>query len=276
MFQLITPDHQKEIGRWIKKAKGSDISNIVAGIEKLIEQIRADIPEKKRISYGRYGIIKELGYELFTRLKETGIDVFDFALKIFDNPEHDPFVRSLGVQLISIYGSEARDLSDVLLLFDRAASDKHWEIRECSAGFVRKLIKKYPDEMKEWYLKLVNSNDPLKRRFVCESLRPVADNRWLRKEPEYAFLIISHLFKEPSPYPRTSAGNSLSDWARIDPARIYNLVDKLVRSGNKNSYWIAYRACRNLVIKEPLRVMDLLSVDEYKYKNRIHYRKDYQ
>jgi cytochrome bd-type quinol oxidase subunit 1 len=31
-------------------------------------------------------------------------------------------------------------------------------------------------------------------------------------------------------------------------------------------------ACRNLVKKEPIKVMDLLKVDEYKYKKRIHKR----
>ena len=50
----------------------------------------------------------------------------------------------------------------------------------------------------------------------------------------------------------------------------------LVERGDKNSYWIAYRACRNLVKKEPIKVMDLLKIDEYKYKNRIHRRSDYQ
>ena len=84
------------------------------------------------------------------------------------------------------------------------------------------------------------------------------------------------LFKESSPYPRTSVGNNLSDLARQNPELIYKLVEELVNSENKHSYWIAYRACRNLVKKEPIRVMDLLKVDEYKYKKRIHKRSDYQ
>ena len=46
------------------------------------------------------------------------------------------------------------------------------------------------------------------------------------------------------------------------------LVDELVASGDKNSYWIAERACRNLVNVEPERVLDALGVDEYHYKDR--------
>ena len=71
-------------------------------------------------------------------------------------------------------------------------------------------------------------------------------------------------------------GNNLSDLARRLPELVYELVEELVASGNKHSYWIAYRACRNLVKTEPLRVMDLLRVDEYKYKKAIYKRGDYE
>jgi hypothetical protein len=66
------------------------------------------------------------------------------------------------------------------------------------------------------------------------------------------------------------------DLARRLPDLVYDLVKELVDSGDKNSYWIAYRACRNFVKKEPIKVMDLLKVDEYKYKKRIHKRSEYQ
>jgi len=84
------------------------------------------------------------------------------------------------------------------------------------------------------------------------------------------------MFQERLAYPRTSVGNNLSDLARRLPDLVYDLVKELVDSGDKNSYWIAYRTCRNLVKKEPIRVMDLLKVDEYKYKKRIHKRSEYQ
>jgi len=84
------------------------------------------------------------------------------------------------------------------------------------------------------------------------------------------------MFQERLAYPRTSVGKNLSDLARRFPDLVYDLVKELVDSGDKNSYWIAYRTCRNLVKKEPIRVMDLLKVDEYKYKKRIHKRSEYQ
>ena len=71
-------------------------------------------------------------------------------------------------------------------------------------------------------------------------------------------------------------GNNLSDLARRLPELVYGLVEELVASGDRHSYWIANRACRNLVKQEPIRVMDLLGVDEYKYKKAIYKRGDYE
>jgi 3-methyladenine DNA glycosylase AlkC len=73
-----------------------------------------------------------------------------------------------------------------------------------------------------------------------------------------------------------TVGNNLSDLARQLPDLVYDLVEELVGSGDKNSFWIAYRACRNLVKTEPIRVLDLLKTDEYKYKDRVYKRSDYQ
>ncbi len=84
-------------------------------------------------------------------------------------------------------------------------------VRECSSGLVRKLTRAFPDLMRAWYLDLVQSQDANQRRFVSESLRPVVENKWFHKEPDYALGIIKHLFQESAPYPRTSVGNNLSD-----------------------------------------------------------------
>jgi len=138
------------------------------------------------------------------------------------------------------------------------------------------LIKKHPDKAHEFLLRLVTSEDPNLRRFVSETLRPVQENKWFYKEPEYSLTVLRHLFQESVPYPRTSVGNNLSDLARRLPEQVYGLVEELVDSGDKHSYWIANRACRNLVKAEPIRVMDLLKVDEYKYKKAVYKRDDYE
>jgi 3-methyladenine DNA glycosylase AlkC len=276
MFQLLHPSHLKEVDQLVERISREEppvIANALAG---LIERIREDIPEKKRGSYGRYSITKKLASELDTRLKEAGIDGFDIGKGLFINPDHDPFVRSLGVGLISNCTRKKPDLDSALGIFEKAAGDESWIVRECASGLIRMLLKTFPDEMSNWYLQLVRSDDPNHRRFASESLRPVVENRWMHKQPDYALSIIQHLYQEDAPYPRTSVGNSLSDWIRVNEELAVPVVRELAQNGNKNSYWIAYRACRNLVKKKPLMVMDLLGVDEYKYKNRLYYRKDFQ
>ncbi len=164
----------------------------------------------------------------------------------------------------------------VLPYFESAAASQEWELREHAQMFFRRLIKAHPAEMQEFLLRLVKSEDPNLRRFVSETMRPVQENRWFYKDPEYSLTVLRHLFRESAPYPRTSVGNNLSDLARRLPELVYGLVEELVTSGDKHSYWIAYRACRNLVKKEPVRVMDLLGVDEYKYKKAVYRRGDYK
>jgi len=275
MFTLINLELETEINSLISRIPASDPSEIAAGFQTILENIHSRVPAKKRISYGRYSIAKELGLYLHPLLVQAGIDVPEFSRQLFGDPDNEQFVRSLAVQLNTIHADRIGNPSLVFPMLEKAAADDNWIVRECSAGFVRKLIKPYRDQMNKWYLKMVRSEDPLKRRFACESLRPVADNGWFKNSPEFAFGIIENLYHEGEAYPRTSIGNSLSDWMRIDRDRALAIVRRLADNGDKNSYWIAYRACRNLVKKEPLLVMDILKTDEYKYKDRRFFRSDY-
>lgn len=247
------------------------ISDTASDLAALIDQIRSDIPDKRRISTGRYSIVKSLGDVLHPLLE----DPFRFGVELFE-VDGDPFTRSLGLQLLSLAALEKNILTAALSHFEAGAADADWIVRECASGLFRKLIKAYPEEIRTWYLELVHSPDPNHRRFISESLRPVVENRWFHKEPEYALGVIRHLFQEEAPYPRTSLGNNLSDWMRVDHEVTWPIIQELARSGDPNSYWIAYRACRNHVKKNPVLVMETLAVEEYKYKNRLHKLEDYQ
>jgi 3-methyladenine DNA glycosylase AlkC len=207
-------------------------------------------------------------------LREHAASVFTIAAALFD--EHAEY-RATAVALGMLSFSAVDDGYELVLpYFDRAAASKEWDLREMAQMFFRKIIKAYPDDMQRYLLKLVASENPNIRRFVAEGLRPCIENQWFYKQPEYPLTVLRHLFQESKPYPRTSVGNNLSDLARRLPELVYGLVAELVASGDKNSYWIAYRACRNLVKKEPIQVMDLLGVDTYTYKKRVHKRRDYQ
>ncbi len=268
-FQLINNQHLIEIKDLAAGSPSAQIAETSSRLSRLIDEIRSDIPEKRRVSTGRYSIVKALGETLYPILE----DPIAFGVALFETPG-DPFVRSIGLQLLSLWAVEKHGLEKIQPFFETAAAGEDWIVRECASGLVRKLIKAFPEAARTWYLALVQSPDANQRRFVSESLRPVVENRWFHQQPDYALGVIRHLFQEKDPYPRTSVGNSLSDWMRVDPETTWPIVQQLAQNGNPDSYWIAYRACRNFVKKEPLKVMDLLEVDQYKYKSRSHSRQD--
>lgn len=274
MFKIISKINEEKLTGIVEKITICDFSEIVPGLQHSIEQIHQNIPENKRISYGRYNIIKNIGIFIYPLLEKNGIDILQFASRLVAYESNDPFIKSLGVQLFSIFGGMNGDLDIVLPLFENIATNDNWIVRECSTGFFRKLIKSFPDKIHSWYKKMAQSKHPMQRRFAIESLRPVVENHWLKKKPEFAFSILELMYKENVEYPRTSVGNSLSDWMRIDEKRVLDVVKKLAGSGNKDSYWIAYRACRNIVKRDPGLVMNILKIDRYKYKDREFDRND--
>jgi 3-methyladenine DNA glycosylase AlkC len=250
-----------------------DYDSSIDGISRVLEQLYDNIPDNKRISYGIVHTIKILSEHLYARLADTEASTFRIARKIFD-ASSDPSVKGVALGLLSYYG--LNDYKAVLPYFESAAASPDWGLREHTQMFFRKLIKKYPDEMKTYLLRLTKSKDANLRRFVAETLRPVQENRWFYKQPDYSLSILREMFKESAEYPRTAVGNNLSNLARRLPDMVYELVAELVESDDKNSCWIAYRACRNLVKTEPVKVLNLLKTDEYKYKDRVYKRSDYQ
>lgn len=238
----------------------------------ILQELHDSIPDSKRVSFGIVYTIQELSKHLFSSLAEANASVYEVGSALFGQSSD---FRSKGVALgiLSFYGID--NYTRVLPFFESSASSDSWDMREFAQMFFRKLIQKHPDEAKESLLTLAVSKDANTRRFVAETLRPVKENEWFYEHPDYPLSILRRLFRECSAYPRTSVGNNLSDLARHLPELVFGLVKELVESGDRNSYWIAYRACRNLVKKEPARVMNLLRVDEYKYKQKVHRRSDY-
>ncbi len=245
---------------------------VIAQIPNVLEELYRNIPDNKRVSYGRVYTIQALSEYLFSTLEEMHVPIYEIGTIILTR-SNDYRSKGVALGILSFYGIE--DYTKVLPFFESSASSADWKLREFAQMFFRKFIQKHPDEMREHLLKLARSKDSNIRRFVSETLRPVKENKWFYRNPEYPLSILRHLFKESAEYPRTSVGNNLSDLARHLPELVLGLVKDLSKSGDKNAYWIAYRACRNLVKKEPIKVMDLLEVDEYRYKKKVYKRSDY-
>ena len=238
----------------------------------VLELLYDKIPENKRISFGRVYTVQVLSRYLFSSLVEMNAKVYEIGATLFERSE-DFQSKGVALGILSFHG--LGDYKAVLPFFEASAASVDWNMREFAQMFFRKLIRKWPDEMREYLLKLTGHRDSNIRRFISETLRPVKENRWFYKSPDYSLSILRNLFKEKAQYPRTSIGNNLSDLARHLPDLVLELVEELVASGDRNSYWIAYRAYRNLVKKQPIKVMNLLHVDEYRYKKKVYKRSEY-
>jgi 3-methyladenine DNA glycosylase AlkC len=249
---------------------GGQVERGIGRLRALKDEIHAAIPEKLRIGRGITWVVERVSMLLAAqglpddRLREM-------ALFIYTQLKEDDLLIGAAIFLMGEYGT--RHPEDAFGFFEKAAGAGHWVVREFTAGAFRKTIGLNKDVVLPWLQKIAQNTDPNQRRFASETLRPVTYNKWLNQQPEYSLSVLRLLFKESHSYPRTSVGNNLSDLSRRQPELIFGLVKDLVASGDANSYWIAYRACRNLVKKEPQRVMDLLRVEEYHYKDRNFYRK---
>ncbi|MBN1693962.1 hypothetical protein JW879_00995 [candidate division WOR-3 bacterium] len=269
-MKLLSDKLEKDIDKKITDNILKDKYNLaVNNIELIFDQLYKKIPDKRRISFGRVHVIKLLSKNIFEKLSEIGPVNFEIAADLYEKSKG---FKSKGVSLgiISFCGLE--DPKRTLPYFVSAADSPDFDNRELAQMFFRKIIKKHPNTAKKILLNLVSSSYSNIRRFVAETLRPVQENKWFYERPEYPLSILRNLFKESSSYPRTAVGNNLSDLAKHHPDLVYKIVKELVDSDNENSYWIAYRACRNLIKKDKNKVLNLLKVDEYKYKKKIYKR----
>ena len=276
-MDLFSKDIKTRILKSTKEViKNQIYDDYVDSLRSTLDELYRNIPDEKRISYGRYYTIKILSKYLYDLLIKEKISVCDFVTNVLESAA-DFRVRSLCLGIISHYGLvDKKRLEDIVPIFKQFATEDSWEARENAAAFFQKIIKAYPLEVKEYLTAFSTSKNPYIRRFSSETLRPVSENRWIHTNPSYSLSILQNMFKESIAYPRTSVGNNLSDLAKKNPELIFQIIQKLVDSGNKNSYWIAYRACRNLVKTEPIRVMDVLQINIYKYKKNEYRRTDYQ
>ncbi|WBW96847.1 hypothetical protein [Oceanirhabdus sp. W0125-5] len=250
-----------------------DYEKIDEVIENIIQELHEAIPDKKRISYGITYVVKLLSKALYEKVGNSDLDTFQSSLMLYKNL--DTFrTKCVGLGMVSYHG--LKDVEAVLPYFKDAANHEIWEIREFAQMYIRKITKKYPNKVQAFLISLTKSENPNHRRFASECLRPVVENRWILNNPEFSLKVLRELFEESDPYPRVSVGNNLSDLSRNLPELVLNIVKELVSRENENSYWIATRACRNLVKIKPIQVMDILKVDTYVYKNKKYKRSDYE
>jgi 3-methyladenine DNA glycosylase AlkC len=243
----------------------------LAELRQLVETIHFSIPAKQRISHGITWVMQRAG-SLLVSVCSNPDQIRAAACELELNLAADDRLMGVPIFLMAEYGKTSLPIA--LDFYTRTSSSDDWIVREFTAIGFRRLIHPESDEVFQWLKTIAQSTNPNLRRLVGETLRPVAENRWLNKHPQMSLDILRHMFREAHPYPRTSVGNNLSDLSKSNPELIQGIVQGLVASRDKNGYWIAYRACRNMVKKNPDLIMQILGVDEYHYKDRNFFRED--
>jgi 3-methyladenine DNA glycosylase AlkC len=248
--------------------------HLVQGIERLEalkNDVYAAIPDRRRRSRGITWVVQRISKLLLT-VCEGESEAKEIALILYRRIERSDRLIGVPIFLMAAYGRG--HFGEVIEFFEHVADAENWEVREFAAGGFRSLLRPNKAEALPWLKRTAMSKSPNVRRFVSEMLRPVAKGRWLIHEPKYSLSVLRLMFREAHPYPRTSVGNNLSDLSKHHPGLIFSIIDELAATGDQNSHWIAYRACRNLVKEYPERVMDALGIDEYHYKDRHFYREE--
>jgi 3-methyladenine DNA glycosylase AlkC len=225
----------------------------VGELRRLQELIYAAIPAQKRVGRGITWVMQRLA-GLYQAAAGDRQEVFDAGLELFEHLDGDDLL--VGAPLFMLAASGEGRLAGTLPVFERAAAAEEWVVREFAAGAFRSLVRPCQAQVLPWLDGLAQAPDYRLRRFCAETLRPVAANRWLLQQPQVYLPVLQRMFGESHPYPRTSVGNNLSDLSRRQPELVFGLVAELAGRGSLDSSWIAYRACRNLVKKEPQRVLE--------------------
>jgi 3-methyladenine DNA glycosylase AlkC len=271
MAQPYSPTECAQADEILALLEAQQIEPALVALRCMKDSSYAAIPEKKRISTGITWVLKRIAVLLASRAASDEA-LGRAARQIFENLQcHD---HLLGAPLFMMAESAKNDPGPALAFFEQASLSPDWVVREFAAAALHTVIPAQRDLLLPALHAYAQHADHNLRRMAAEALRPVSENRWIQSQPEFSLGVLQRLFQEPHPYPRTSVGNNLSDLGRGNPELIFSLVAELVASRDPNSTWIAHRACRNLVKQQPLRVLDLLGVDEYHYKDRNFYRGD--
>ncbi len=238
-------------------------------LKALKEQTYAAIPDKKRQSRGITWVLQHISQGMTEACGDDTV-IAQVSNILYDHMASDDDLLGVPIFMMADYGK--KHPSAVFPFFAKAANTDNWKVREFAQCAFRRIIRPNSERVFAWLEEMARSEHPNHRRFASETLRPVVENRWLKKEPDVSLHVLRLLFHESDPYPRTSVGNNLSDLSRSNPELIFTVVEELTTNGDANSRWIAHRACRNLVKTEPERVLDVLEIDEYHYKNRHYHR----
>ncbi len=204
-------------------------------IESFLEKEYNLIPERERIGKGSVYISKIVAEVSGNYLhKVQHIDSFAFIAALFAHPDsnRNNHMKNYAIALMGELATFSEENFQKAMLQTKIwAEHPHWEIREMSGQVIRKGLKVFPIKslaiLKEWS---TSESDNL-RRLSIESLRPLADIKWLRdpKKNDCILEILALNKADSSIYVRKSVGNNLKDLTKYMPEKILTLVREWIK-----------------------------------------------
>jgi 3-methyladenine DNA glycosylase AlkC len=220
--------------------QSGEVVQVFNQISRFIAKEYELIPQKERIGKGRVYITKNIVEGCYNLLEDkSSIDFIEYCTNTFNFAESndDNFLKNFALILLAKSSTlSGNSLENTLEhIKTNYASHSNWEIREISAYTIREGLRTFPSLtlkiLNEWLTDNPNENV---RRLVTESIRPMADIRWLRdpykNDPIIDILI--QLNADKSEYVRKSVGNNIKDLSKYMPIKILDLTENWIRSTN--------------------------------------------
>jgi 3-methyladenine DNA glycosylase AlkC len=215
---------------WSESSSFEEEAQLINGF---LEEEYNTIPSKERIGKGRYFIAKSVArgcrnfIETSSRIKCEDIFNNTANMLLFGEMRQMPSLVYLATTLMAEFARIDKGFLERALRHAKVwAEHENWEIRECTGYIIRLAVANNKaitfDILSDW----ISSPSPNLRRVVVESLRPLADIKWLR-DPNKNDEVIAFLYLvrfDPSIYVRTSVGNNLKDLSKYMPDKILNIV----------------------------------------------------
>jgi len=224
----------EETGIWQR----IDMLNDSSKIKQFLVQEYNLIPQKDRIGKGSVFIAQTVAkFSIDILLKYQQKSSFTIITNIFNfpDPSRDNHMINYALALMGEYScfSESnmyQTLNQITLWINHP----FWEVREMCPYPVRLAFSKYPEQVLKIFHKWLESSNENLRRTAIESLRPLAESKWLRDPTKNDCIIdlMSRVKADPSVYVRKSVGNNLKDLTKYMPEKILGILESWILKAN--------------------------------------------
>ncbi len=212
--------------------------NLLEKIDNFLKKEYEIIPGKERIGKGIVYISKYFAKEMCLYFKENSIMDIELFKKFIENgfnfgeKNDSPNIQHFVLLLMAEFPI---DFEIKIPFIEKWADHDDWAIRETTCASILYELKRNPEKLLKLLLKWVKSENQNLRRIVSESLRPMAEVKWLRdpNKNDEILEILTLLRKDPSIYVRKSVGNNIKDLSKYMPEKTLDLMESWLNSEPK-------------------------------------------